>query len=334
MCDARLVPPRRPPVAGLPLGRENVESLVLRTTTHSVDTSRLDRLPEVWVIILNWNRPDDTVACVRSLQALSFPAFRLLIVDNGSGDNSVDVFRNLTGIELLATGENLGYAGGMNRGIEYALGQGADFTLLLNNDVFVAEDMLTHLVEAMVSTNDLGVASPLIFYADEPDKVWFSGMTFTDRLYVVRRGLHLKEPLDPIAVVDFVSGCAMLVRREVWEQVGLFDERFFMYYEDLDLALRVRRSGYKLACVTQAKMWHALSVSTGGKDSPMKQYYQVRSMLAFARKHTRGPVRWANIGIRLAHATFLALKNLVRGRLDLQAVRLYLKGIREAMGNP
>jgi GT2 family glycosyltransferase len=305
---------------------------MLDRSFSSAGNSHLDGLPKVWIIVLNWNRPEDTVACVRSLKTLDYLAYQLLIVDNGSTDNSIDVFQNLDGIELLVIGENLGFAGGMNRGIKYALARGADFTLLLNNDVFVAKDMLDHLMVAMASDSSLGMVSPLIFYADEPERVWFSGMTFTDRIYVIRRGLHLQKPLSPIALVDFISGCAMLVRREVWERVGFFDERFFMYYEDLDLALRVRRSGYRLACVTDAKMWHALSASTGGKDSPIKQYYQVRSMLIFAKKHTHGPVRWLNVGLRLAHAVYIALSQFLQGRLDPKAVRLYLRGIREVLG--
>jgi GT2 family glycosyltransferase len=287
--------------------------------------------PVVWALVLNWNRPQDTVACVSSLRRLDYPAHRILVVDNGSTDDSVEILQSLSGIDLLLNERNLGFAAGNNRGIEYALERGADFVLLLNNDTIVSPSLVSELLEVAETDSRIGIVGPVIYYADRPSEVWFAGMRFRHGLYVVRRGLHLSAPLASMEEVDFVSGCGMLVRRETWEHVGLFDPRFFMYYEDLDLCIRARQAGYRIVCATQAKMWHALSASTGGADSPLKQYYQVKSTFLFTQKHTRGLQRLVTISIRLAHAGFVALRQAFRGNLQREAIRLYFKGIAEAV---
>jgi GT2 family glycosyltransferase len=186
----------------------------------------------------------------------------------------------------------------------------------------------------MQEDSSVGVAGPVVYYADPPDEVWFAGMRFRFGLYTVRKGLHLEIGSAPIEEVDFVSGCGMMVRRQVWEQVGLFDPRFFMYYEDLDFCIRAQKCGYKIACATGAHMWHALSASTGGPDSPLKQYYQVKSTLLFCQKHTRGLQYAANVGIRLSHAGFVAIRQLLRGQLQGEAIRFYLRGLAEILWRP
>ncbi|MBN1135262.1 MAG: glycosyltransferase family 2 protein [Anaerolineae bacterium] len=290
--------------------------------------------PVIWILVLNWNRPQDTLECVASLRNLNYPAFRILVVDNGSTDESVDLFRTLPGIDLVVNEQNLGFAAGNNRGIQYALERGADWILLLNNDTTVSPPLLSRMIDAAQTDPQIGMVGPVIYYSDRPDQVWFAGMRFRHGLYVVRRGLHLKPPLNPVEDVDFISGCGMLVPRQTWERVGLFDPRFFMYYEDLDFCVRAKMAGYRLVCATQAHMWHALSASTGGPDSPLKQYYQVRSTLLFSQKHTRGWRRTATVTIRLGHAGFIALRQALRGQLRWEAIRLYVKGIAESvLGN-
>ena len=288
-------------------------------------------LPFIWIVVLNWNRPQDTLECVASLRELDYPAVRILVVDNGSTDESVSLFQEIPNIDLLVNKENLGFAAGNNRGIQHALERGADFVLLLNNDTTVSPPLLSRMVEAAQEDPKIGIVGPMIYYADRPDQVWFAGMRFRHGLYVVRRGLHLDPPHDRVEEVDFVSGCGMLVPRQTWERVGLFDPRFFMYYEDLDLCVRAKEAGYRIVCATQAHMWHALSASTGGPDSPLKQYYQVKSTLLFSQKHTRGLQRVATLAIRLGHAGFVALRQVVRGQLRWDAIRFYLRGIAEAI---
>jgi hypothetical protein len=285
-------------------------------------------LPVVWIVVLNWNRPQDTLECVASLRKLDYPAYHILVVDNGSTDESVSLLRALPDIDLLVNEQNLGFGAGNNRGIQYALERGADYVLLLNNDTTVSPPLLSRMVEAARSDPQIGIVGPMIYYSDRPDRVWFAGMHFRHGLYVVRRGLHLGPSPDSVEEVDFISGCGMLVHRQVWERIGLFDPRFFMYYEDLDFCIRAKEVGYRIVCATQAKMWHALSASTGGADSPLKQYHQMKSTMLFTQKHTRGLKRVATVIIRLGHAGFVTFRHVMKGQLRWEAIRHYLKGIR------
>jgi GT2 family glycosyltransferase len=288
--------------------------------------------PHVWAIVLNWNRPDDTHTCVASLVQSDYPTLSILVVDNGSDDEQAQKLKvDDLGAEVLWLSSNLGFAEGNNQGIRYALERGADFVLLLNNDTTVDARMISELVAVAEGDPSVGVVGPVIYYSEAPDLVWFAGMRFRRGLYVVRRGLHLRPPLKRAEEVDFVSGCGMLVCRSLVARIGLLSSDYFMYYEDLDYCVRARQAGFRLLCATQARMWHAVSTSTGGVDSPLKQYYQVKSSLIFYRRHTRGVMYLVNVGLRFSHAAWVTLSMLLRGKLRREAMRFYVHGIREAM---
>jgi len=290
------------------------------------------KLPVVGAVVLNWNRPEDTCLCVESLKASDYPLLRIVVVDNGSDVVQYERLRQaLTGVEIIRSENNLGFGRGNNLGIWYLLEQGAAYVLLVNNDALVDPQMVGILVNAMESDPSIGAAGPIIYYMSEPEKVWFAGYRFRDKLYVLRRGLHLKPPIKPVEYVDFISGCGMLLRREALEQVGGFSPEYFMYYEDLDLCVRIRKAGWKIACVTIAKMWHAVSASLGGIESPVKQYYQVRSSLIFYRRHTRGFVFIVNICLRLLHAGYSSIRYLLTKGLNGSLIRYYLRGIKEGV---
>ena len=291
--------------------------------------------PLIDVVILNWNLPHDTNLCVQSVLRSDYPAFRVIVVDNGSTDENqalLDVSDER--VTLICTQANLGFAGGCNAGIRYALEHQSDYVLLINNDTTIAPDMLAHLVEPFKHHSDLGVVGPLIYYASEPTKVWFSGERFWRKLYVVRLGLRLKDSYTELEEVDFVSGCGMLVPRQVWETVGLLDPAYFMYYEDLDFCVRVKQHGFWLACAPQAHMWHAVSASSGGSASPAKQRFQVRSSLIFYQRHTSGLWMVVNLGLRFGNAVLTASRQLLTRRLSLAAVRAFIAGIRDPKQSP
>lgn len=282
----------------------------------------------VWAVILNWNLPVDTNQCVASLQQSDYSNLTVVVVDNGSTpENLAALTTEAQGAVLVRSAENLGFAGGCNLGIRYALDHGADYVFLINNDTTVAPDMLSRLVAAQEADPTLGVVGPLIYYADPADEVWFSGQRFWKQLYVVRRGLHLSDVTKPLEEADFISGCGMLAPRRVWEQVGLLAPEYFMYYEDLDFCIRAKKQGYRVACVPQAKMWHAVSKSSGGMDSPHKQRLQVQSSLIFFWRHTDGLWFVLNASIRIAHAGYSMLRALLRGTLKWATIREFIGGI-------
>jgi len=285
--------------------------------------------PLVYLITLNWNRRDDTLKCLGSLQQLDYPNTRLLVVDNGSTDRSVEAIReHFPAAKQILNAENLGFAGGFNRGLRFALEADADYILMVNNDTFVAPDLLEKLLQACEPA-DVGAVAPLIYYAAAPDRVWSAGAG-RSRWTLELTGDHgREEQFTEVTEREFLSGCGLLIKRQVLERVGLFDERFFMYYEDSDFALRVRQAGYRLLLVPQAKMWHAVSQSSEGSDSPGERYWMGHSSVLFFRKHTRG-WRWLLVfPWRLGSTIKTSLRLLSRGKS--RAGRAYLRGSWEGL---
>lgn len=298
---------------------------------HTV--SREDGWPAVGIVIPVWNALAYTLACLESLTHLSYPSFEIVIIDNGSTDGSSETIRaRYPSVTVIRNETNRGFAHACNQGLQHVFAKGAEFAMLLNNDTLIAPDMLTNLVSTARSYPNTGIFGPKICYADRPDVPWFTGIRFNRPIYIARTASPKYQVQSDVPVhVDFISGCGMLIRRSVYEAVGGLSEDYFMYYEDLDFCLRAKQAGWLAMYVPTAVMWHVLSVSSGGKDSPLKQYFQVKSSLIFYRRHTRGGWYVLNLTIRVLHAVWTALGHLVRRQLRRDVIREYLRGIREAM---
>jgi GT2 family glycosyltransferase len=252
--------------------------------------------PRVAIIVLNWNGGDDTSACLESLRQLDYPDYEVIVVDNGSTDGSVEVVRaSFPKATILETGENLGFAEGNNVGLRHALAYGVDYALLLNNDTEVAPDCISLLVDAIENTPRSGVAGPTIYYFDRPTVIWSAGgvidwtrgCTRMVGLNEVDRGQfgHNVRP------VDFVTGCALLIKMPVVEQVGLLDPRFFAYYEETEWCVRIARTGFRILHVPQAKIWHKISPAAR-EASPQVHYYMTRNRLLLLKSSNAGIVPW------------------------------------------
>lgn len=252
--------------------------------------------PSVVIIILNWNGLDDTLDCIESLRQLDYKCCEIVVVDNGSTDGSVPTLRQrFPEVGLIEMNENLGYTGGNNVGLRYALARGADYALLLNNDTEVAPDFLRRLVEAAESDPIIGMAGATIYYHERPDVIWSAGGAIDWHRGSTRMiGLNERDEgqfgTEPRAV-DFITGCAMLVRRTLMEQVGLLDERFFAYYEETEWCARATRAGYRIVHVPLARMWHKISPSAQA-DSPFVHYYMTRNRLLFLKATGAGMRAW------------------------------------------
>jgi len=243
----------------------------------------------IGVIVLNWNGWQDTVACVQSLRKATYPALGVAIVDNGSTDGSVDRFRELLpGCTIIETGENLGYAGGNNVGIRYWLDRRMDYILILNNDTCVDPGFLQPMVSAMQDDSRLGLIGPMILYETDPNTVQSVGLDVYISLGIVRysgdgeenRGQH-----QCLRRVQFLGGICMLVRREVFEKVGLLDETFFMYAEEVEFLARAARVGYHAAVAGTAKIWHKGKASTN-KVHGLFLYYMTRNRVLLGKRIT------------------------------------------------
>jgi GT2 family glycosyltransferase len=256
--------------------------------------------PKVAIIVLNWRKPAETLACLTSLAHIDYRNAQVIVVDNGSGDESVALFRqHFPEVQVLETGANLGYAGGNNVGIRYALEQGAEYICILNNDVTVTPDFLAPLLAVLHQHPDVGVVTPTIAGVKTPDRVWTLGANIDWRAGEVRRlytdeSVSAVQDIDPFEV-DVAPGSAELIRQEVFKTAGLLDETFFLYYEESDWCLAVRRAGHRILAVPASVVLHAAS-STLGQTSPIIDYYMLRNRLRFISRQWSGLTRWRILG--------------------------------------
>jgi GT2 family glycosyltransferase len=243
----------------------------------------MTELPLVYVIVLTWNGKADILECLKSLQNLAYPNTKILVVDNASEDGTAEAIHSLfPGFELICNGSNLRFARGNNVGIDYSLRRGADYVLLLNNDTVADHDFLSHLVETAESDKKIGIVGPKIYYYDKPRRIWFAGGTINWWTGgVAHAGIREEDKgkYDVTTEVDYITGCCMLVKREVIDAVGMLDARYHMYVEDVDWCVRAMRAGYKLVYVPSSKVWHKLSASTKGHLSWFKNWNKLKSRL-------------------------------------------------------
>jgi GT2 family glycosyltransferase len=256
----------------------------------------------VEVVILNTNRREDSIACLRSLFRSTYPFLHVTELDNASTDGSSEAFnRDFPEASVVALSDNRGYAGNNNVGIQRALDHGADWVFVLNEDTIVDPDCVRELVAVGESDRRIGIVGPLVYHHQEPDVVQSAGGLLTRRWEAVHRGINERdigqfcEPSD----VTWVSGCAILVRRAVIEQVGMLDERFFYYWEETDWCLRAREHGWRVVHAPSAKLWHK-GVQRDYAPSPGVSYYNARNRLLFLRAH-HAPVRvWGATSLQMA----------------------------------
>jgi len=263
----------------------------------------------VGVVILNWNRFDDTAECLRSVLASDHPEFEAIVVDNGSTNGSADrLARDFPGLTLIRAGANLGYAGGNNLGLKAAFDRGSAAALVLNNDAIIEPSTISRLVIGAADPA-VGIAGPKIYFYGEPDRLWSAGGYLREPwdvgLWGSRRpdGARFEGPHE----VDWVTGCALLIKREVVERIGLMDEGYFLLFEETEWCVRARKAGFKVVCLPQARAWHKVSSSFGGAHSASYYYYFTRNQFRFIRR---------NLEVRRAGAYARAASRQARWLLD------------------
>ena len=263
--------------------------------------------PKVYIILLNWNSGEITKECINSLLRIDYFNYEIIVVDNGSTDGSLQALKCLfPDVIFIENDKNLGFTGGNNVGMQFALGHEADYVLILNNDTIVERNFLKELIRAAESDPDVGVTTCKIYSYDEPDKLWAAGggvNKFWLKSYPYGAGEFDKGQYDIPCKVEFVSGCCMLVKRRVIETVGMFDERFFAYSEDLDWCIRIIQSGFRMKYVPTSRIWHRYGSPTvrkntfsdnilpGGSSTqtstPLHHYFGIRNRLLIVKKHAK-----------------------------------------------
>lgn len=245
--------------------------------------------PKVYIIILNWNGWKDTLESVESCLKLDYADFKLLVVDNDSSDGSERILRErFPSLDIIRTCENLGYSGGNNAGIRYALAKGADYVWLLNNDTKVDAAALSEMVRVAKDDSTVGMVGPKILLYSRPEYLNCIGSTInliTGQPRLIGLGEKDDSRFDTIREMDTLSGCSLLVSKDMMDVVGLLDEKFFLFFEETDWILRAKRAGYRMLYAPRARIWHKVSASVGGHQSPLMLYYMTRNNPLLMRRN-------------------------------------------------
>jgi hypothetical protein len=250
----------------------------------------MDINPKVSIIIINWNGVVDTLECLESLTKLRYNNYEVIVVDNNSSGNDVEVIKREYGNfikRIIINNNNLGFSGGNNIGINYAVKNNTDFILLLNNDTIVEENFLYELIETAISVPNAGLVGPLIGYYTDKEKIW-SAYGFISKIRSSGFSKKINSKIDSVndsKQCKFLSGCCLLIRKELIDKVGLLDENYFLYLEDTDLCWRASVAGYKIIFTAKSKIYHKVNISTKRNNPLLPLYYVIRNRLYFAKKN-------------------------------------------------
>ncbi len=296
----------------------------------------------VFVVILNWNREADTVDCLKGIKEIPLKDFMLtaVVVDNNSRKESKDTIRQYIernrdlDIRLIENDENLGFAAGNNVGINYAVENEADYVFILNNDAVIEKKAITNLISAAEANPNAGILTPKIYFApgfefhkdrykeNEIGRVIWSagGVIDWSNVYGINRGVDEVDngQYNDMTAVDFATGAAMFVHSDIFRQIGYFDERYFMYYEDADLSVRVKNLDKDIIFVPNAVVWHKVAQSSGiGSD--LNDYFISRNRMLFG-------IQYATL--RTKFALFKeSIRFLIKGRKwQKKGIKDYYRG--------
>lgn len=290
----------------------------------------------VAIILLNWNGFDYTKACLESLREITYSDCQMILVDNGSTDGSLERLQALfPEVVFLHTPLNLGFTGGNNLGMEYASKLGYSYILLLNNDTLVEKDFLAPLVEHLDASPTVAAVQPLIYYVHDQKKLWNAGGNYRKWLGDSPTSYLIRDFNRPYPT-DWITGCALLIKASVIQQVGMLDAAYFAYHEDVDWSLRMKKAGMTLAVVPQSRIYHVAGASSTSKESGKEgfldskiHYLNVRNQFFQLRKYAVFPYALTAWPYQLAKMSGYVGYFILRGRWSkLKAV---FTGVKEGL---
>lgn len=259
-------------------------------------------MKSVWVSLINFKGKENTIDCLNSLEKITKDNFdlKVIVVNNGSTEK-LTLPKYSFSPKILESKKNLGFSGGHNLGIKFALEKDADYVLILNNDTLVDKNLVSELLRSVESNPIIGIAAPKIYFApgfefhknrykknELGQIIWYAGGDMDwKNILASHKGVDEvdKGQFDKTEPTDFASGCCMLIKRDVFEKIGFFDERYFLYYEDNDFCQRARKKGFKVIYAPKAILWHKNASSAGGSGSDLQDYYITRNRLTFGMRY-------------------------------------------------
>lgn len=294
----------------------------------------------VAVILLNWNTPDYTSNCISSLLThCSTSLFDIIVADNGSTDGSLSILqKKFPNLIYINNKENLGFAAGNNRALIYANEKQYTYSILLNTDTETDEDFITPLFEFMESNQAVAAVQPAIYWLNDPKKLWNGGSYFNEILGITY-SKNKPVPKPEIKSVDWITGCCFMLRNNVLEHTGLLNEKFFLYYEDVELSMRIKKHGFDLKYYPFVKIFHEAGASgkkpskeNEGIVSPIIHYYNARNRIWNLRKNGNPIFIPVNFLYSLIYYGSILTYFIIRRRF--KKASLMLKGISDGLFTP
>lgn len=278
--------------------------------------------PLVWVVVLNWNAFDDTHECLLSLKDVTYSNFHVVVVDNGSSDDSAkQIMANHSETTLVKCETNRGIAAGYNRGIQFALTAGAEYVVVMNNDLIFAPQFLSEMVNTAQNWPKSGIVMPKIYYYDEPEIIWSTGgrtRWMPSNILLRDRQKQDGSNLQTEEIIEFAPSCCLLLDRELCQQV-LFDESYFFYYDDWDFCLEARNMGWQIVFSPDSHIWHKVSRSTQNSPKSLRWWKVLgQSCVRYHRKHH-------SLGLLAAYVTWVLLREMIKG--NFKSLPTFLRGI-------
>jgi hypothetical protein len=284
--------------------------VTLATNNRHPEISESDQNPKLGIIILNWNNWQETIRCIEALRKCTYTNKEIWVVDNGSQDESTAQLRKIEDIHLLIQDNNLGFAGGNNIGIQAAIDFNCDYILLLNNDTELPPGFIQPLLEPFNLRPKAGISCPKILYKEPQQTIWYAGGKFHQPRILgelVGMGKRDQNQFDLTGETDFAVGTCMLIKREVFLRIGLLDDRFFFFHEDVDFCYRANQAGFSIWYQPKSVIIHRVSASTENQPDKRVFLYQ-RARVVFLIKHIHG--------LKVPLVIFMEIVRLIRVLID------------------
>ncbi|GKU27269.1 rhamnosyltransferase [Clostridium folliculivorans] len=283
--------------------------------------------PKVCIILLNYNGIKDTIECIESLNNIDYNNYEIIIVDNNSSDNSQEIIqKKFPEHTFIQTGKNLGYAAGNNMGIRVALDREADYICVINNDVIVEKDFLTKMILYMEANTNIGVCGPTICEYMDRNKIQSSGALIDlskGEAPAINNGKDISELYNDVIECDYVGGACLLFKSSIIDEVGFIPENYFLFYEETEFCLKIKKIGYKVCCYTKERVYHKGSASIS-RIGGLSGYFMNRNLVLFEKRNLESTMSFIKF---LIYIYCREIYMILKGKSSFKVLIYYYHGL-------